>query len=101
MDRWFDDDGDDVVAVPRPGPPEERLDPRIVQLVAIDKGAILVERPTGEGTRRVLDVGFGVVAEPERKELHDLAREILVRMRGDVVPVVEPDEHRRIFRDRR
>ena len=59
----------------------------------------VVEVPTGERTRALADVFFGVVADPHREELHDFAREVLVRRALHVVLRVEEVEHRRRLRD--
>jgi hypothetical protein len=40
------------------------------------------------------------VPDAQREQLHQFAREVLVRMRGDVARIIEIDEHRRVLRDR-
>jgi hypothetical protein len=52
--------------------------------------------PPGEDTRRSVDVLLDIIAEPERKELHDLATEILLRTRPEIRPAVEKHHHGRI-----
>jgi len=57
-----------------------------------------VEPPPREAVRRGADVGLGVGADAHREPLHELAREVLVRV-GRLVGVrVQPDEHGRILR---
>ena len=54
--------------------------------------------PAGEGARGLAHVALGVMADAHREQLEQLAAEVLVRVRLDVLAVVEIDEHRRIFR---
>ena len=56
--------------------------------------------PAGEHARRGIHIVFGVVADAAREELHQLAPEVFLRPRLRVRVAVEPDEHRRIPRDR-
>ena len=56
------------------------------------------EIPPGKRARGFADVGLGVVADPHGKELHDLAREILVRRALYVHGGVEKGQHGRILR---
>ena len=55
--------------------------------------------PAGEGARGLADVVLGVVPHAHREQLEQLAAEVLVGMRLDVLAVVEKDEHRRILED--
>ena len=55
--------------------------------------------PASEDPRRRVHVLLRVVADPPGEQLHDLAREVLLRPGTDVQPAVEPYEHRRIARD--
>ena len=54
--------------------------------------------PAGEHTRGGVDVRLGVVADADREELHDLAAEVLLRLRFGVALAIEPDHHRGILR---
>ncbi len=84
-----------------PDAPEHRLVAVVVNAGPEQVFAgIAIEAPAGERTRRFLDVLLGVVALAEREELHDLAREILVRLALAVLRAVEVDEHRRVLRRR-
>jgi len=69
-------------------------------LVGVDFERKVVEVPTGERARALADVLLRVVADTHREQLHDLAREILVRRALDVVLRVEEIQHRGILRDR-
>ena len=64
---------------------------RVVPLVTV----------AGPRRRRRFDVGFGVVADSEQEQLHQLAGEILVRRRLLVLVVVEVADHRHLGGHRR
>ena len=53
--------------------------------------------PAGEDARRGVDVVFGVVADADGEELHQLAAEVLLRPGAHVEAAVEPHEHRRVL----
>ena len=55
--------------------------------------------PAREHAGAGIDVGLLEVADADREELHQLAREVLLRPRPHVRAAVEPHEHRRILRD--
>ena len=77
-----------------------RTDLRVAVVNPVDEvEAVATERPAGETPRHFFHVGLGVVADAERKELHELARVVLVRRFLDRHDVIEPEEHRRIGRD--
>src|SRR5216683_5345644 len=83
------------------GPPEHRLGAVVVTGGSEDeRPRLAVEGPAGETARCLLDVVLGVVPDPEREELHQLAREVLVRPTLHVAVGIEPYEHRRILRNR-
>ena len=90
------DDVDDVLAVERARPAEKRLRAKVV-LLAIELELQHVVRPPRERTRRLANVALAVVAHAHREELEQLAAEVLVGMRLDVLAVVEEHEHRRIL----
>ncbi len=72
------------------------------ELVAVVVGAARAEPgqvPAGEHARRRLDVVLDDVGDAEREQLHDLARVVLLRARGDVVAAVQPHQDRRVLRD--
>jgi hypothetical protein len=82
-------------------PPENDLGALVVQprpekIVA----GIEVDAPAGEGARRLLDVLLAVLAFAQGEELHQLAREVLVRLAAAIGRRVEVDDHRRILRYR-
>ena len=86
------------VAVERPGAADEGLLAEIV-LFGVELEREDVVGPAGERARRFAHVALRVVADAHREELEQLAAEVLVRMRLDVLAVVEIDEHRRILED--
>ena len=73
------------LVVPQVGAPEEPVD-------------LGVEGPAGEGAGGLVDVLFGVVADTQGEELHELAAPVLVGRSLVVLLVVEPVEHRRVLR---
>ena len=57
-----------------------------------------LEVPAGEHARAGVDVAFRKLADANREQLHDFAREILLRTRSRVEAAVEPVQHGRVFR---
>ncbi|CAM2154859.1 hypothetical protein PT2222_310076 [Paraburkholderia tropica] len=57
-----------------------------------------VDGPARVGARRLGDVLLRVLPFAEREQLHDLAREVLVRLALAIARAVEIEQHRRIFR---
>jgi hypothetical protein len=57
---------------------------------------VVDDRPAGQGTGGLLDVAFGVMADAEREELHQLSRQVLVGMSLAVGRRVEPDQQGRV-----
>ncbi len=104
--RPVDEDADRVVPVPVAGLPEDRLAAAVVVGGAVQEGRLVVvggavvvgHRPPGEGPRELGDVLLRVVPDPEREELHELARVVLVGPADLVGRVVEPDQHRGVLR---
>jgi hypothetical protein len=68
-------------------------------LRGVDLESEVVEVPARERARALAHVLLGVVADAHREELHDLAREVLVRCPLHVELRVEEIEHRGILRD--
>ena len=71
---------------------------RVVVAVRVERDRVL-ERPAGERPRALLDVGLGVVADPHREQLEDLAAVVLVDRLRVVLVVVQPVDHGRIARE--
>ncbi len=67
--------------------------------VRVVRRADRAQVPAGEHARRRVDVRFLDVRDAEREQLHDLAREVLLRLGLGVQPAVEPHQHRRILGD--
>ena len=59
-----------------------------------------LEGPAGERTRCLADIHFGVVAGAEAEQLKELAAPVLVHRGAVVLVVVQPEDHRRVPRDR-
>jgi hypothetical protein len=69
-------------------------------LAAVEERRLALARlPSGQGARGLLHVLLGVVPLAEGQQLHQLARQVLVRARLAVLVVVEIGEHRRIAHD--
>ena len=108
--RTLHDDADDVLAAEPPRLAQKRLLPAVVVLGAIDEvgreSAIgiqrygLRKRPPGEGAGRLFDVVFGVVAHAHAEQLEQLAPPVFVDAVAEVLAVVEPEYHRRVFGER-
>ena len=60
---------------------------------------VVVDAPPGQGACGLLDVALGVMADAQAEELHQLARQVLVRVALAVARGVEPDQHRRVVND--
>ena len=69
-------------------------------LLLVEEEVVAAEGHARQGARAFLDVALGVVvAFAEREELHQLAREVLVRAPAAVLVVVEVLQHRRVADD--
>ncbi len=89
--RLLEEDVDDVVAVEVSGAAEERLRAVVVLGgVEIELARAPRERETGKGAGALAHVLFGVVADAQGEEFHQLAREIFVGMSFEAARVVEP-----------
>ena len=66
----------------------------------VEREALAVGVPAGEGAGGLADVLLGVVADAEAEQLHQLAGVVLVRLALDVAVGVEPDQHGRVAADR-
>ena len=75
--------------------PRNVFDPVVVLVAGSTLNVKVVEIPTGERARAFAHVLLGVVADAHREQLHDLAREVLVRRALHVVLRVEEVQHRR------
>ena len=96
--RLLEDDIQDIQAVERSGPPQERLDAGVV-LAGIHLEREIVEVPPGERACAFAHVLLRVVADPHREELHHLAAEVFVRRALHVVLRVKEVQHRGVLRD--
>ena len=66
---------------------------------AVGHVARTLQVPAAEHARGGVHVRFRVVADAHREQFHDLATEVLLRLRFRVRAAVEPHEHRRVLRD--
>ena len=66
---------------------------------AVGHVARTLQVPAAEHARGGVHVRFRVVADAHREQFHDLAAEVLLRLRFRVRAAVEPHEHRRVLRD--
>ncbi len=108
--RLLHDDVDDVLAVEVALVAEERLLAVIVVFCAVFElpreapvgkpRQLGLERPAGEGARCLADIHFGVVAGAEAEQFQQFAAPVLVDRGAMVLVVVEPEQHRRVLRDR-
>ena len=62
-----------------------------------ERAGLAAVLPAGEGPGPLLDVGLGVVADPEEEQLEQLPGEVLVGLALAVLVGVEPDEHGRVL----
>src|SRR5487761_1919472 len=93
-------DPDRVFASEEPLMAEDLLyAPVVLLIVKQELARRVVERPSGKGSRSLLDVSLGVVPDTHREALHELSREVLVGMCSEVASGVEPDQHRWILRN--
>ena len=76
-----------------------RVVDKLVMLRRIARTARTRQVPARKHARARVHVGFGVVTDAHREQLHDLARKIFLRLRFRVRPAIQPDEHGGIFRD--
>ena len=95
------DDVDDVLALEASRVAQEPL-LAVVVVVGVEEelAGRVVEAPAGKGAGRLADVSFRVRADAHREALHELPGEVLVRVGLVVHAGVEPDQHRRVLRDR-
>jgi hypothetical protein len=87
-----------VVAVELAARAQDRLLAVVVR-EALEREAALGVRPAGERARGLLDVALAVVPVPQREQLEQLARPVLVGLLLHVLVVVEVLQHRRVARD--
>ena len=87
------------VGVERARAAEDRLGPRVVP-DRDEPGLVTHELPARQGAGGLLDVVLGIVADPEREQLHQLAGEVLVRVALRILLGVEPDQERRVAEHR-
>ena len=93
------DDVDDIVAVEVAGLSEEGLVAEVVLALVEEELGLALQLPAGEGPGRLADIVFGVVADAEAEEFHELAGVVLVGGRLLVGAAVEINHHRRVARD--
>ena len=91
---------DDLVSGERTGPAKEGFLRGVVFPWKEPESPVLLVNPvTRESSRRFLDVLLGVMPFSQGKELHHLARKVLVRMLPSALLKIEPANHRRITGD--
>src|SRR5262249_19725891 len=87
----------DICALKLTALAQHRFFTRVV-LAGIKRRLISFDVPTGEGTGGFTDVLFGVMADAEAEQFHQLAGVVLVRIAFLAAARVEPDHHGRVLR---
>ena len=86
------DDLDDVGPVEGPRAAQERFQP-VVVLVAAEHELVCGKCPAGKRPRGLLDVLLAKVTDPQRKQLHEFPRVVLVGLALPVAVVIKVTEH--------
>ena len=106
--RMGANDVDDVLAVKVAAMPQETLFPVVVILLLVLELPVKApvgsarnhrgNRPPGKGPRTLPHIRLGIVAHPHTEQLQQLPPPVLVDRIGVVIAVVQPVNHRRVFR---
>ena len=89
---------DQALTVERTCGAQDRLVAGVV-LGGVEDILVVAHRTTGQGARSRLHIGFGVRPHAEAEQLHQLARQVLIRTPAAIGSVVEIHQHRRIAHD--
>ena len=70
---------------------------RKIMLTLIKPKLVFTHMPTGEGTRRLLDILLGIIAFTQAEEFHHFARKVFIRVTFAVGITIEPNKHSHIL----